>query len=111
MIAQVDAATANGPVYYMLNCAHPTHFAHVLDGGAWSERLRAVRANASGRSHAELDEAPDLDAGDPVELARQYAELFDRLPRPSVLGGCCDTDSRHVDAIARACTPRFRQAA
>jgi homocysteine S-methyltransferase len=110
-IARVDAATAGEPAYFMINCAHPTHFAHVLDGGAWRERIRGVRANASCRSHAELNEAPDLDAGDPVELGRQYAELVDRLPRLTVLGGCCGTDSRHIDAIARACAPRFRRAA
>ena len=110
-IARVDAATAGEPAYYMINCAHPTHFAHVLDGGDWRERIRGVRANASCRSHAELNEAPDLDAGDPVALGREYVDLLERLPRLNVLGGCCGTDSRHVDAIARACAPRFRQAA
>lgn len=110
-IAQVDTATAGEPVYYMINCAHPTHFAHVLEGGSWRERIRGVRANASCRSHAELNEAPDLDAGDPVELGRQYDELLDRLPRLTVLGGCCGTDARHIEAIARACAPRFRRAA
>jgi homocysteine S-methyltransferase len=64
-----------------------------------------LRANASTRSHAELDQATDLDAGDPVALARQYAELRRKLPHLNVLGGCCGTDLRHVEQISFACAP------
>lgn len=109
-IEQVDAATANYPAYYMINCAHPTHFEHVLaEGGQWLRRLRGIRANASHRSHAELNEAPDLDSGNPVELGRQYARLKRRLPKLNVLGGCCGTDHRHLEQIAEACLPLFVQ--
>ena len=87
----------------MLNCAHPTHFEHVLEAGApWVERIRGLRANASRRSHEELDAADELDEGDPAELAGAHARLRDRMPALSVLGGCCGTDHRHVDAIAAA---------
>ena len=90
----------------MINCAHPSHFAHVLESGEpWLARLRGLRANASKRSHAELDAAPDLDAGDPVELGEDYRALRRRLPHLNVLGGCCGTDHRHVQAICRACVP------
>ena len=103
-IEAVDRETGSSPAYYMINCAHPSHFEHVLEPGArWLERIRGLRANASARSHAELDEATELDEGDPVELARQYRALRDTLTRLNVLGGCCGTDHRHVDAIARAC--------
>ena len=102
-IARTDEATSGAPAYYMVNCAHPTHLAGALErGGAWRERVRGLRANASRRSHAELDESPDLDAGDPDELARQYDELRAAFPRLSVAGGCCGTDHRHVEAIGRA---------
>jgi homocysteine S-methyltransferase len=88
----------------MINCAHPTHFDGVLASGApWLERLRGLRANASKRSHAELDEAEDLDDGDPVELAQQYHELRRRIGTLNVLGGCCGTDHRHVEQICHAC--------
>ena len=101
-IAQVDA-DAGGPDYFMLNCAHPTHFEHVLEAGApWVERIRGLRANASRRSHEELDTAEELDEGDPAELAGAHGRLRDRLPALRVLGGCCGTDHRHVDAIAAA---------
>ncbi len=102
-IEQLDDATGGAAAYVMLNCAHPTHFADVLEpGAAWTGRIRALRANASTCSHAELDEAAELDAGDPDDLAARYVALRTRLPRLSVLGGCCGTDLRHVAAIARA---------
>ena len=107
-IAQVESASARYPSYYAINCAHPDHFAPALaKGGACVERIRGLRANASRMSHAELNESPTLDAGDPAELGRQYAELKRRLPRLNVMGGCCGTDHRHVEQIAAACAPLF----
>jgi S-methylmethionine-dependent homocysteine/selenocysteine methylase len=103
-VSQVDRATENAPAYYMINCAHPTHFADALAGGApWLGRLGGLRCNASRKSHAELDAATELDAGDPAELGRDYRALRDRIPHLSVLGGCCGTDHRHIAAIAAAC--------
>ena len=102
-IEEVDAATGRAPAYYMINCAHPHHFKAVLDGQAWMERLRGIRANASKRSHAELDEAADLDDGDPVELGQQYSDLRAQFPQINVLGGCCGTDHRHIEHIGMAC--------
>lgn len=102
-IARVDAATGDGPAYYMVNCAHPTHFEAVLEPEAsWTRRIRGLRANASALSHAELDEATELDDGDPEDLGARHARLRAALPHVTVLGGCCGTDERHVDAIARA---------
>jgi homocysteine S-methyltransferase len=101
-IAEVDAD--GGPDAYMLNCAHPSHFEEVLaDALPHTHRIRGLRANASRRSHAELDESDDLDAGDPVALAADYARLRAAWPGLTVLGGCCGTDDRHVAEIARAC--------
>ncbi|MGL6279299.1 MAG: homocysteine S-methyltransferase family protein [Gaiella sp.] len=102
-IAQVDGATDGGPDYYMINCAHPTHFTSVLEPDApWLDRIRGLRANASAKSHAELDEAVELDDGDPGELAAQHAELAGVLRSIAVLGGCCGTDHRHVGQIVAA---------
>jgi S-methylmethionine-dependent homocysteine/selenocysteine methylase len=104
-IEHVDAETESAPAYFMLNCAHPTHFAGALDPDApWIARLRGIRANASRLSHAELDQAETLDEGDPAELAAAYRELSERLPALTVFGGCCGTDHRHVGAIAVAIT-------
>jgi homocysteine S-methyltransferase len=106
-IETVDAATGSYPSYYMINCAHPTHFEGALEGTEpWTTRIRGLRANASRKSHAELNESPELDIGDPAELGRQYAALVTRLPALSVLGGCCGTDHRHVESIMAACVSR-----
>ncbi len=103
-IAAVDDATGGAPAYYMVNCAHPTHFAPALEPGAdWTARIRGIRANASRRSHAELDEAEDLDDGNARELAAEYRDLRASFPDLTVLGGCCGTDARHVQEIATAC--------
>jgi homocysteine S-methyltransferase len=100
-----DAAEAGraAPAYFMLNCAHPSHFAHVLDGlGERLPRLRGLRANASRRSHAELDAATELDAGNPQELGADYARLAQSWSSLNVIGGCCGTDHRHIAAMAAA---------
>ena len=103
-IMSVDEATRGAPAYYMINCAHPSHFSGaVASGEDWVKRIGGVRANASRRSHAELDQATDLDDGDPVEFGREHAELRRLLPHARVLGGCCGTDHRHVREIAFAC--------
>jgi S-methylmethionine-dependent homocysteine/selenocysteine methylase len=103
-VSAVDAATDSGPAYYMINCAHPSHFEDVLAvDEPWVRRIRGVRANASRRSHAELDEAETLDDGDPDELGADYARLRAAHPQLTVLGGCCGTDDRHIAAICVAC--------
>ena len=101
-IEQVDAETDGSAAYFMVNCAHPTHFLPVLDvPGPW-RRVLGIRANASAKSHAELDESEVLDDGDPVALAAEYLAIGERLPHLTVLGGCCGTDHRHVGSIADA---------
>ena len=99
-VERVDAAGDGTPAYFMINCAHPSHFASALAApGEWKRRIGGVRANASRRSHQELDEATELDPGDPAELAGEYVDLRDALPALRVLGGCCGTDTRHVAGI------------
>lgn len=105
-IARTDDETAGHAAYYMINCAHPSHFEQVVsNGGDWLQRVRGLRANASRRSHAELDEAPDLDDGNPEELGQEYRALHAMLPALRIAGGCCGTDHRHVEAICSALAP------
>jgi homocysteine S-methyltransferase len=92
------------PAYFMINSAHPTHFAGALEAGSsWVKRLRAIRGNSSCKSHAELDNSPELDTGNPQELGQQYAELLRRFPHINVLGGCWGTDHCHIACISEAC--------
>jgi S-methylmethionine-dependent homocysteine/selenocysteine methylase len=102
-IEQVDRETDGGAAQFMINCAHPAHFAGVLEtGGAWRSRIGGLRANASMLSHAELDAAEELDDGDPADLAARYVALRGVLPNLTLIGGCCGTDVRHVAAICEA---------
>jgi homocysteine S-methyltransferase len=110
-VEQVDDATDGYASYFGMNCAHPTHFEHALTGGLWLQRLRALRANASTRSHAELNESAELDEGDPGGLANDYARLKRRIGALNVMGGCCGTDHRHIERIAESCMPLFQDAA
>jgi len=108
-IEEVDAKTDRYAAYYAIYCAHPTHFEDILaESGDWIGRIRAVRANASRQSHAELNESTQLDPGNPAELGGDYARLMSRLPRLNVMGGCCGTDHRHITCIAEACAPLFQ---
>ncbi|RUU26940.1 homocysteine S-methyltransferase family protein [Mesorhizobium sp. M6A.T.Ce.TU.016.01.1.1] len=106
-IDRVDDATDGAPAYYMINCAHPTHFMQALKKGErWLDRVYGVKANASAKSHAELDESETLDAGDPDDLGRRYSGLRASFPTMRILGGCCGTDHRHIAAICEACVPQ-----
>ena len=102
-IENVDRATGQGPAYFMINCAHPTHFIDTLRSNHPSfARIRGIRANASCKSHAELDNATELDRGNPYELGLFYSDLQRLLPQLTVIGGCCGTDHRHVNAMGKA---------
>ncbi len=104
-IQAVDHETGSAPAYYMINCAHPTHFADVLaEGGDWVKRICGIRANASALSHAELDAAEELDAGDMHDLARRYGNILQAMPWVRVVGGCCGTDHNHISAICHTCS-------
>ncbi|MFP5224201.1 MAG: homocysteine S-methyltransferase family protein [Actinomycetota bacterium] len=108
-ISLVDDATDGRVAYYMINCAHPSHLETALDGEGWTNRIRGLRANASALSHAELDEATELDDGDPHDLAERHGTLLSRLPELNILGGCCGTDERHVSMVADRCLPLLRK--
>ncbi len=101
-IAEVDAATDGYASYFMIICAHPEHFQDVLTGEPWMQRLKGLVVNASRCSHAELDNAEELDSGDPVELGHQLAEIRRMQPQINIVGGCCGTDMRHISQIAKA---------
>lgn len=107
-IEKTDRLTGGYVSYYMINCAHPEHFSEVLqDEGDWKDRIRGIRANASTKSHAELDESETLDTGDQVLLAEKYKEVSHLLPELKVFGGCCGTDHSHLEKICNSLFPRF----
>ena len=107
-IEQVDEASDNGAVYFLINCAHPDHFSAALNDEPWMQRLRGAVANASRRSHAELDEAEELDAGDPEELGLLVGGLRKTYPHFNILGGCCGSDMRHMKHIIEEARSKLR---
>ncbi len=101
-IEQIDREAWEKPAYYMINCAHPSHFMDLLKEPAdWVERIQGIRANASKKSHAELDQCEELDEGNPQELSRDYMKLKSKLINLQVVGGCCGTDHRHIEAMCK----------
>ena len=103
-IEQVDSATNAQPLLYMVNCAHPSHLIPTLEvatlnNDAWLSRFRGFRANASAKSHAELDNSTELDRGDVQALGQQMIEMQSKYDL-RVIGGCCGTDHEHVAAMA-----------
>jgi homocysteine S-methyltransferase len=109
-VQQIDAALDSKgltrPLFYMVNCAHPTHFDAVLDvdmgteQGAWRKRIRAIRANASTKSHAELDESEEVDNGD-IDALGQTLAMWHKDRGIAIVGGCCGTDARHIESIVK----------
>lgn len=111
----VDEATDGSPLFYMVNCAHPIHLEPVLqqaraEAARWLARFRGFRANASRKSHAELDESTELDRGHPEALSSQLAHLQADFSL-RLLGGCCGTDHEHIRHIANAVRETARRAA
>lgn len=101
-IEKTDGFTDGYALHFMINCAHPEHFKHVLgDEGIWKNRIRGIRANASTKSHAELDTSETLDPGDKCLLAEGYIQLKELLPALSIFGGCCGTDHSHLEEICK----------
>lgn len=101
-IEQVDSDSDSYAAYFMINCAHPDHFSHLLGDESWARRIKGIRCNASRLSHAELDECEVLDDGNPQELGEQYRQIKQTMPWLNIFGGCCGSDLRHVTEIAKS---------
>ena len=101
-IETVDKETNQTPVYYLINCAHPANFQHIFNKEEkWMERIRGIQGNASKKSHAELDQATELDDGDPQEFGQDIRQLLYKLKNLNILGGCCGTDIRHLEQVCQ----------
>ena len=104
-IRYIDAKTQNNPVCYMANCVHPSIVREALaqpfnDIPLVKERFRGIQANTSPLSYAELDQAEELHCSQPEELAEEMMKLT-QTGNIRIWGGCCGTDDRHMECIAR----------
>ena len=87
----------------MVNCAHPTHLMPTLEKAlinkeSWLSRFNGFRANASTKSHEELDNSTEIDRGDLKQLGEQMKDMRAKY-NLHVIGGCCGTDHEHLTCM------------
>jgi homocysteine S-methyltransferase len=108
-IEEVDAATDGAVEFFMVNCAHPTHFVHVLSGdGPWLEphqrrtRERIGEEPCRARRVRPARRRGSRGAREPLPAPSHYPRLCELLPKFAIAGGCCGTEDRHIAAISAA---------
>ena len=98
----------------MVNCVHPQTLKKDLDdtaadcGRPFGGRLMGIQANTSTRTPDELDGCEALDGASPEPFADMLADLAIGYGL-KIIGGCCGTDDRHIDAVARRLSPLGRR--
>ena len=109
-IRYIDGHTRIRPVCYMANCVHPTILHRALSrdfnrAPIVRERFRGIQANTSPLLYAELDHAADLHSSEPDEFAEAMLKLT-QVGEFRIWGGCCGTDNRHMECLARQLSDR-----
>lgn len=104
-IAYIDGLTEMQPACYLTNCVHPAIAMEALlqpfnRCELVRERFLGIQANTARLSYAELDGSPELKTSAPEELAQHIADLG-KVCRLKIVGGCCGTDHRHMEEIAK----------
>ncbi len=104
-VAAIDAAVTPRPLAYLINCTHASIFRSALlnqrnSSARVRERVIGLLANTAALSPEELDERAELVEEAPEVFGNSVAALRDELGM-KVLGGCCGTDDRHIDCLAR----------
>jgi homocysteine S-methyltransferase len=103
-IAAIDNQ-ASPPLAYLLNCTHASVFRRAISHERNSsphvrERVIGLFANTAALSPEELDDSTELVEEAPEIFGADVAALHREL-NLKVLGGCCGTDDRHIDCLAR----------
>jgi S-methylmethionine-dependent homocysteine/selenocysteine methylase len=101
-----DAEISPVPRHYMIGCLYPTHAQTALRAlrtaqSALVERVRGLKANASALPPEDLDKLNHLAATDVQMWARNELSCA-REFNLAILGGCCGTDERYIEALAKA---------
>ncbi len=104
-IASIDSALTSPPLCYMANCVHPDIVWEALmqpynQTPLVHSRFLGIQANTSSLSFAELDGSDKLQCSDPEEWADAMTALKSKT-KIRIWGGCCGTDGRHMEALAR----------
>jgi len=105
-IEQVDQATSNTPSYYMIDCAHPAYLQSRLPiNESWTDRIYGIVGNISC-SNTHLDTTKNTENIHLKSFGTECLALTRKLRNLTVLGGCCDHNHRHIEAICEAYCPQ-----
>ena len=104
-IAGIDNAVSPRPLAFMGNCTHATFFKAALThpdnaSDMVRERVVGLFANTAASTPEELNNCNALVEEDPAVFGKTVAELYRSLGM-KILGGCCGTDQRHIDQLAK----------
>jgi len=105
-VARLEEAAPTPPLFVAANCLYPTALGRALSavrarGAELRGRLTGIQANGSALPPEALEGLDHLDSEPPAAFAEAMAALR-REWGLSVLGGCCGTDGRHIEALAAA---------
>jgi len=104
-INYIDKVTINPPICYMTNCVHPNIAYEALiqpfnRNEIVNTRFLGIQGNTSQLSFSELDHCKDLKTSAPIEFSEATLKLREISPF-KIFGGCCGTDGRHMEEIAK----------
>jgi homocysteine S-methyltransferase len=110
-IAAIDSGVNPRPLAFLINCTHASVFRAALLNERNSsplvrERVIGLLANTAALSPEELDASSELVAEEPEKFGADVAELHKSLGM-KLLGGCCGTDDRHIECLARSVSSRI----
>jgi homocysteine S-methyltransferase len=104
---RIDNSQSTPPTGYAMNCIHPQVFASgmsTLDEYHRS-RIFSFQANTANLRPEELNEAKELITEEPAILAELILDAH-RSFHTLFMGGCCGTDTRHIEQLAQKYTFR-----
>ena len=104
-ISVIDNSVSPKPIYYMLNCVHPTHCMSAINNELNNTevirtRLKGLQANGSAMSPEELELLEKTSSQSPSIWGKKMIDLY-LNSNLKILGGCCGTNHHHIKSIAR----------
>jgi S-methylmethionine-dependent homocysteine/selenocysteine methylase len=104
-ISRIDTDVDPKPLAYMSNCTHASIFKTAIMHATNSsslvrKRVVGLLANTAALKPEELDDSEELVEEDPRIFGQSVASLCGELGM-KILGGCCGTDDRHIDNLAK----------
>jgi len=100
-ILRIDSEAGERPLYYMIICTHSSIVQEALTPYKDAyKRIYGIKGNGSGKSPEELAKLDKPEADEPVQFAQNLVMLHKEFGF-KILGGCCGTDSRHIEALCK----------